>query len=105
MHVGALFIAMLCCTAVPPISTTAQNRGVTKLYRDQFVQLHERTTAMLDRAEQLVKNGASDQTRLELQEETLALTKLVQRLSEESMRTYVDDEKRNGKPDKDLRGI
>jgi hypothetical protein len=100
MHTRYLLSTLLCTALSPTI--VAQNRGATKVYKDQFMELHQKTTAMLARAEQEVKNNAPAEDRSELRHENLALTKLVHRLEEESARSYVDDSKSVQNPDKDL---
>lgn len=102
MQARCLITALLFFTTLSPVSITAQNRGATKIYKDQFVQLHEKTTTLLARAEQRVKTGASEEDRSELRHENLALTALVHRLGEESEKSYVEDSKRVQNPDKDL---
>lgn len=69
-------------------SGDAQDTGSAKIYREQFVQLHERTKSFLDHAERQVKEGSSSADRSELRHEGLALTALVHRLSEEAVRAY-----------------
>ena len=102
MSIKHLLAALPCFALVFAVPMDAQGRGAAKIYREQFVQLHERTKAALARAEQQVKNGSSPEDRSELRREGIALTTLVHRLSEESGRSYVEDSKRVENPNKDL---
>ena len=83
----------LCCVILA-CPMYAQDTGAAKIYRDQFVQLHTKTTAILHRAEELAKGDSTDKAILNLHEEIFALTKLVHQLSEESLRSNLDEMKK-----------
>ena len=79
----------------------AQDSGTVRVYRDQFVQLHTRTRALLSRVEQRGREAAAADSpetlkvQLEMQEEIRALTKLVHALSEDAAKSYVEGLERN----------
>lgn len=60
--------------------------GAAKVYKDQFVQLHSRTTSILNRVEELMRSDPTDRAILNLEEETAALHQLVNHLGEDSLR-------------------
>jgi len=84
----------LCCVSLA-CPMYAQDTGAAKIYREQFIQLHTKTTAILHRAEELAKGDSTDNALLNnLHEEIFALTKLVHQLSEDSLRSNLDEMKR-----------
>jgi hypothetical protein len=80
----------------------AQDSGAANVYKDQFVQLHARTKEILHKAEELGKGDSTDRAILNLEEETLALNKLVNQLGAESLRSNLDGLKKGQPPNKTL---
>jgi|SRR5579864_4612342 hypothetical protein len=69
----------------------AQDSGTAKVFREQFAQLHKRTTDVMTRAEQTVRDGtAQTADGSELRHEILALTSLVHNLDEDAQRSYLN---------------
>ena len=96
IHRIVLYCAILACAMY------AQDTPSAKVYKGQFVELHAKTTAILHRADELVRRGSTDSALLDLQEEIFAITKLVHRLGEESARSNVDVMKKGQSADKTL---
>ena len=74
--------------------------GAAKVYKDQFVQLHSRTTSILHRVEELMRGDPTDRAILNLEEETTALHQLINHLGEDSLRSNLDELKKGHSPNK-----
>ena len=74
--------------------------GAAKVYKDQFAQLHSRTTSILHRVEELMRGDATDRAILNLEEETTALHQLINHLGEDSLRSNLDEVKKGHSPNK-----
>ncbi|HWW16056.1 MAG TPA: hypothetical protein VN310_15450 [Candidatus Dormibacteraeota bacterium] len=74
--------------------------GVARVYKDQFVQLHSRTTSILHRVEELMRGDPTDRAILNLEEETSALHQLINHLGEDTLRSNLDELKKGHSPNK-----
>jgi len=79
-------------------SLAAQISAPAKVYRTQYLELRAKATTLLERSRQ----ANSTQAKMNLQEEGLALTKLVHRLGEEAARDNMERMQRSQPTDKSL---
>ena len=92
---SGMIIALLVFVVV--VQTSSQE-SATKVYRDQFVSLHDRVQDMLGRSKAMPSRGE----RAPLNDELFATLKLVHRLEEEAAKTYYDGLQQGRAPDKPL---
>lgn len=85
-------------------TSTVAADGDIKVYRTQFLEMHKKVSAMLDRVKAL-KESTDKRTRLNLQQEMFALVKLTHRLEEEAAQANLDKMQRGADADKTLLGI
>jgi|GEM_PF-4432608 len=71
-------------------SIHAQDSGAAKVYRTQFLESRVKVKAMLERVDRLSRSTINERTKINLQEEIFALTKLIHRLQEEAASSNID---------------
>lgn len=74
--------------------------GAAKVYKDQFVQLHAKTTSILHRVEELMNGDPTDRAILNLEGEMNALHQFINHLGEDSLRSNLDEMKKGHSPNK-----
>ena len=84
------------------LSTSAQDSGAAKVYRTQFIETRAKVKNILDRVDMLTRGAADNQTKQNLREEILALTKLIHRLDEEAGQSDIDAMNRGRESNKTL---
>jgi hypothetical protein len=80
----------------------AQDSGAAKVYRSQFLDSRVKVKSMLDTVDRLSRGTIDNRDKMNLQEEMLALTKLIHRLQEEALSSNNDAVGRNQDPNKTL---
>jgi hypothetical protein len=85
-----------------PNAVVAQDVASVRVYRDQFISLHDKALEALNRVKTLVSAGAGDRERLRMTEEFLAMQKLIYRLGEEATRSNLERLKQQRESSKGL---
>jgi predicted nucleic acid-binding protein len=78
----------LCISCLAPSYGLAQN--IVKAHRSQFTELRGQVKTILEEVEQKSKTGLSEKGKLDKQQEILAFTKLIHKLSEEALSSNLD---------------